>query len=104
MAPRTVRITAKSFEELAELQERVIGLAKGEHVDVICHQRLDPPRNSKCLCGSGRKWKNCCMWEADTTVTFFHNGPPQQRSTRSGAKASLWAALAWAGLRSFGGV
>ena len=98
MAPRTVRITAKSFDELAELQDKVIGLAKGESVDVICHQRLDPPRNSKCLCGSGKKWKNCCMWEASTTVVFFHSGPPRRNPRRSSGIGAMAAALAWAGL------
>ena len=101
MSTRVIRINAESPEELEDLQDKVIELVKTECVDVTCYQRLDLPPNGKCMCGSGRKWKKCCMWEASTTVTFFHNGPPQQRRTRA---TGIGAAMAWAGILTMGGI
>jgi hypothetical protein len=44
------------------------------------------------MCGSGKKWKKCCAWEAETQVAFYPPGY-EHRPTRSKGSRIMAAAL-----------
>jgi hypothetical protein len=92
MSERIMHLTAKSFAELEALQERAAETARAEGVTIVCLQRLTPPPNKPCLCGSGRKWKKCCAWESATQVTFYPEGQPRRRSKLNALMAAAMAA------------
>lgn len=71
---RTVDVRAASLQELEEYQDRAIALAKSDGEPVCCNQYLRIKPNEPCLCGSGKKWKKCCVWEDRTQVTFYPPG------------------------------
>lgn len=89
---RQVVLKARSVSELEELQDRAIAMAEKEGAPVRCSQELRLKPNEKCLCGSGKKWKKCCMWEARTSVTFFPPNwdfDPPKRSNLNAAMAAI---------------
>lgn len=90
-----VIITAKTLEDLERQQDRAIEMAKSLGEPVVCNQKLRIPRNSPCICNSGRKWKKCCEWESDTQVTFY---PPGYKHVRTSSKSRIMVAAMLAGL------
>ena len=98
-----ISISAKSTEELERRQQQAVDPANERDEPVVCAQYLRPPVNKPCMCGSGRKWKKCCSWEAKTQVVFYPRGyrferKPWRRGmgTRVVGSLLLWmGALKW---------
>jgi hypothetical protein len=90
----TVSIRASSLQELEALQDQAIALAQRENDAVRCNQFLNLKPNGQCLCGSGKKWKKCCMWEDRTQVTFY------PLDWKHGARATLFSRMVAASFTS----
>lgn len=57
--------TAQSASEIARQQESAINASQGEvKIETIRHRGERVGRNDPCPCGSGRKYKQCCMRSA----------------------------------------
>lgn len=93
---KQVVIEVRSAEDLERGQDNVISYVQEKGEPVCCLQHLKLPANAPCLCGSGRKWKKCCMWESRTQVTFYPKGWEFRR--KRSKLAGILAAAALAGL------
>lgn len=91
-------LEATSVAELEQLQEQAISLAHTEDTPVCCDQQLRLKPNKPCLCGSGKKWKKCCMWENRTQVTFYPKGWfDRPKQSKLNAVIALAMAQGWIG-------
>lgn len=61
--------------ELRNLRRRIDGVTMP-----ISRKRIKWSRNWKCLCGSEKKYKNCCMGEIDNLATIDGNATIQTLS------------------------
>lgn len=77
---RYVTIEAGSIKELEAHYDRCKAVANETGNTIIIRQKLKLGRNERCACFSGRKWKKCCIGDAETTVPAFPAGHRPERT------------------------
>lgn len=88
-----VHLTAHTIEELEELQAHLQEQADATGKSFEVTQMFRVGKNAPCICGSGKKWKKCCMEFGDTKVVIRPKGEPP-----GGRKQSKVGALAFLGM------
>lgn len=64
----------RTIEEIEATYDRLQEEADHTGDTFVVTQRLRLRPNERCACGSGRKWKKCCMADHETRVTIWPRG------------------------------